>query len=279
MAMQEKPQDEATAIPAAPVSTDIPVEGHHDEEALGMEVHRPKSVHNWREFLGEIGVIVIGVLIALGAQQAVEAWHQRDVAEKSMAAIRAEAAGAAGVFEERRLTQPCVDRKLKQIDKIMFLARPTGRLPDIGEIGRPPARPLQSAAWAEAQANGAALHFPDRERVSLSLTYSVVGGYSANLAAEQEMWSTIALLEHEPGRIDGSLLADISTTLARLHYLSGSNGLYAQQEFDTIRGLGIQPDYSITSGAGQEHDRPRMIAMIHMRSICAPLTVDGKPAV
>lgn len=42
-----------------------------------MDVHKPKPWHNWREFLAEIATIVIGVLIALGAEQAVEWLHWR----------------------------------------------------------------------------------------------------------------------------------------------------------------------------------------------------------
>ena len=30
-----------------------------------MHIHRPRSAHSFREFLSEIGVIVVGVLIAL----------------------------------------------------------------------------------------------------------------------------------------------------------------------------------------------------------------------
>lgn len=37
-----------------------------------MDIHKPKPIHNWREFLSEIGVIVLGVLIALGAEQSIE---------------------------------------------------------------------------------------------------------------------------------------------------------------------------------------------------------------
>ncbi len=37
-----------------------------------MHIHLPKPLHGWREFVGEVGVIVIGVLIALGAEQVVE---------------------------------------------------------------------------------------------------------------------------------------------------------------------------------------------------------------
>ncbi len=43
-----------------------------------MKVHFPQPLHGWREFAGEVGVIVLGVLIALGAQQAVEWAHFRN---------------------------------------------------------------------------------------------------------------------------------------------------------------------------------------------------------
>jgi type IV secretory pathway VirB2 component (pilin) len=40
-----------------------------------MQVHLPEPLHGWREFAGEVGIIVLGVLIALAAQQIVEAIH------------------------------------------------------------------------------------------------------------------------------------------------------------------------------------------------------------
>ena len=43
-----------------------------------MQFHLPKPLHGWREFAGEVGIIVLGVLIALGAQQVAESIHQRE---------------------------------------------------------------------------------------------------------------------------------------------------------------------------------------------------------
>lgn len=31
--------------------------------------HIPRPLHGWREFVGEVGIIVLGVLIALGFEQ------------------------------------------------------------------------------------------------------------------------------------------------------------------------------------------------------------------
>jgi len=44
-----------------------------------MEVHKPKLVENWRELFREWGIIVLGVLTALLAEQAVQSveWHHK----------------------------------------------------------------------------------------------------------------------------------------------------------------------------------------------------------
>ena len=39
-----------------------------------MRFHLPEPMHGWREFVGEIAIVVVGVLIALAAQQVVESW-------------------------------------------------------------------------------------------------------------------------------------------------------------------------------------------------------------
>jgi hypothetical protein len=55
-----------------------------------MEIHKPKSWRGWSEFVKEIGTIVIGVLIAIGAEQAVEALHHRAQAREMAEKLRTE---------------------------------------------------------------------------------------------------------------------------------------------------------------------------------------------
>lgn len=55
-----------------------------------MHFHLPKPLHGWREFVGEVGIIVLGVLIALGAEQIIDdiRWHQK--VERTKAELNAE---------------------------------------------------------------------------------------------------------------------------------------------------------------------------------------------
>jgi hypothetical protein len=46
--------------------------------AAMAHLHVPKPLHGWREFVGEVGIIVLGVLIALATQQLVQRFHDRE---------------------------------------------------------------------------------------------------------------------------------------------------------------------------------------------------------
>src|SRR3954464_2108182 len=63
------------AAPASSPPSSAPPSATPEEPSV--EFHKPKPVHNWREFLAEIGVVVIGVCIALAAEQTVEWLHWR----------------------------------------------------------------------------------------------------------------------------------------------------------------------------------------------------------
>ena len=55
-----------------------------------MDIHKANPVHGWRDFAKEVGIIVLGVLIALGAEQIAQAVHWRYQVEQSRQAMRLE---------------------------------------------------------------------------------------------------------------------------------------------------------------------------------------------
>jgi hypothetical protein len=73
-----------------------------------MKLRLPRPLHGWREFGGEVGIIVLGVLIALGAQQIVESLHERYLARQAEKHIRAELAYDSAFAAERVAIGDCL---------------------------------------------------------------------------------------------------------------------------------------------------------------------------
>ena len=76
----------------------------------------PTPLHGWRAFAGEVGVVVLGVLIALGANAIVDDWQWRDKISHAEAAMRLELAQDDGPQAYGRVViGPCLDAELARI--------------------------------------------------------------------------------------------------------------------------------------------------------------------
>ena len=240
-----------------------------------MKIQLPKLLRGWRAFFGEVGIIVLGVLIALGIGEVADGLRWDDRARDSVRSIRAEWGQNGGVFEERALLQPCLDRRLAELESIIRKAGHTGRLPDIGEIGRPPLRPLTADAWKQVTASETLLHIDANQAKLFTAGYTQVERHIPSALDEQDMWAALRVLEHSPGTIGDTLLADAATTLARLKSKTFMNGLVAQQEFEAGRGIGIPTSYFLIFD--REGSRDEVLDGLRARSICKSLLVDGMP--
>ena len=241
-----------------------------------MHLHLPKPVHGWRAFASEVGIIVIAILLALGAEQLVESNHWRHQAEKGRHAIDLELSHAAGVFEERLLVQPCLDRRLKEVDTLLRDARRTGRLEGFAEIGRPPSRPIENEAWSTAVSSGLLQHFNQTDRNTLSILAAQIASYDQDLVEEQRAWATLRMIERSPGPLSDGIMTEASATVARLQFQSWINGLVAGQMLEQIKGIKVPVSYfSIFDREGTRAGVERLTAT---RSVCRPLASDT-PAV
>lgn len=81
-----------------------------------MHVHLPKPLHGWRAFIGEVGIIVLGVLIALSFEQLADGWRWREKIRRAEAAMRAELSRDDGPQAYARvLIGPCLDQQITRI--------------------------------------------------------------------------------------------------------------------------------------------------------------------
>jgi hypothetical protein len=139
-----------------------------------MHVHLPKPLHGWREFTGEVGIIVIGVLIALSFEALVEElkWHNK-VAEARLQ-LRHEVGHDLALLDSRISQVHCVDQRLSQLALILTRASASGRLPPIGFISAPGSYTWPQAAWESQLAADTATHFPAQQIGAIGRVYSYI---------------------------------------------------------------------------------------------------------
>jgi hypothetical protein len=81
-----------------------------------MEVHS-KPVHSWRELLSEIGVIVIGVIIALSAEQVVETIHWKHKVADAELAMGRELSGDLAFAAGQLALKDCATRYFNRMEE------------------------------------------------------------------------------------------------------------------------------------------------------------------
>ncbi len=115
-----------------------------------MDIHKPKPVHNLREFFGEIIIIVIGILIALGLEQVVESAHWRERVQETQKQIKSEVSSDVEAAALWLSAAPCLDQQVAKIEQGLWLARQSGRYEGSDRFAPPLVR-FQSEAWLNAR--------------------------------------------------------------------------------------------------------------------------------
>jgi hypothetical protein len=88
-----------------------------------------------RTFLGDVGIFVLGVLVALIIGEVPNASRQRVEATRTMVAVRAGMFDNSTSFEVTSRLVKCANRRLDAVPQELAQLRRTGRRPAIGEDG------------------------------------------------------------------------------------------------------------------------------------------------
>lgn len=166
-----------------------------------MHFHLPKPLHGWREFFGEVGIIVVGVLIALAAEQLVDEIHWRAETRATRNALYSEVRDNLSAAEFRASQQDCIDRRLGEIATI-FRTHADGR-PIIltGAIGRPMYYGTSSETWDVAVSSQAVAHMPLHEKLDFAFSYLLFANMKDVQNREQDAWLKLNVL-NDPGVLD-----------------------------------------------------------------------------
>lgn len=139
-----------------------------------MDVHKPKLVHNWREFLKEYAIIVVGVLTALFAEQAVQSieWHQK--VDAAIADMNNELSSGDGPQAYQRLAMhECVATQLNALQASLENGDRLRSRHLIDSLWVPN-RTWDSLAREAATASDVAAHMPHLRMLEYRIAYEMV---------------------------------------------------------------------------------------------------------
>jgi hypothetical protein len=221
-----------------------------------MHFHLPKPLHGWREFTGEVGIIVIGVLIALGAEQVVSAARQRQDAAAADSIIRSELDLNLGRLKSRMGIHGCMDRRIEEIQGILDKAADNPDIATPSWIGRPQYWTFLSARWqAESQAGRAALIDPDK-LAQYGIMYAKMQDLLTEMTLEQSDWAKLRTLERVR-RLEPAEAFELNTVLQDARYRNWRLALVSSQLFEQGDTLGLHASRNSTPASA---------------SVCLPIT-------
>ncbi len=156
-----------------------------------MQLHFPKPLHGWREFAGEVGVIVLGVLIALAAQQVAQSFQWRGDVADLRASIRAEMNRNLFTYPVRTKQKTCINARLDELQRWLegWRAGRPQRL--IGPIGIPISLVIRTSAW-DGRDPATLSHMPIAEKLEYGFLYSEFANNEVHRLDERAAWIELA---------------------------------------------------------------------------------------
>lgn len=151
----------------------------------------PTPIKGWRTFWGEVGIIVLGVLIALGAQQIVEAWQWRKEVAGFRDAVREEMNLDLGTYTYRAKQKPCITAQLNELQRWLDGWRDGRGERLLGPIGMTTSHVIRTNVWDSRDPETFA-HMPRHEKLEYSFLYSEFANNEVHRLDERDAWIQLA---------------------------------------------------------------------------------------
>lgn len=188
-----------------------PMTAPRASEAAVEVHHAPKPFHGWREFLKEYGIIVLGVLTALGAEAVVEKLHEASLSNQAREAVEGELNVDLTALSRRVGQEACIGRRLDEIRAILDRAEAGGPFTPPTTIGVPPWGIAYAQRWQAATAGGRTSLLSSEEQRAFGRVYAQFEVLSQKQVEERQIWTQLRGLKElrrlSPGMIEHQRMA------------------------------------------------------------------------
>lgn len=201
-----------------------------------MHIHLPKPIHGWKQFFNEVAIIVLGIAIALGAEEAIAHWNTERQAERSLDAIRDEVANNLGQVQARLATRDCLDRRLAEVSR--FIEAPKDPRPTW--VGRPQMWIFNTSSLQAATSYGSLTALDPETQMKIATIYAGLSGFSEFEKDEQYAWAELRSIS-EDHKLSEADLASLRQAVQRARLAAWALNINGEQAIAAGRALGVSP--------------------------------------
>jgi hypothetical protein len=206
-----------------------------------MRFQLPKPLHGWREFAGEIGIIVMGVIIALALGQSAQAWQWRQEVGDARDSIHREMAFDLALAGDRLRVAKCIDRHIADAEQRIEVVAQNGETPPANANLEDPGRMLLSGDYDAQVAAQNLVHFPSAELSALGVFYDQVRDMREWNMAEDAAWGDLALLSTGDKKLGPFDVALLRRDLQAVKNYEALTVLNSRRQIERGRELGVAP--------------------------------------
>jgi hypothetical protein len=173
-----------------------------------MRIRLFTPIDGWRKFLGEIGVVVLGVVIALAAGEVVETIHGNNEVASAKEALRAELNHNLGAIAFLQNQQACLDQRLDEIESWAKSWRGgSPRALDVDGAG-PEVYTMHSSVWEVIKTGQTASRMSLMDKLDYARIYDDLQTVSTSIVTERQAWRTIAEISFRR-RLDDAAIGSV----------------------------------------------------------------------
>lgn len=202
----------------------------------------------WPAFWSEIVIVVLGVAIALAANEAVQDWTWRNKVEDAETRLQGDIAWTFLWAAEKYVSRPCVDAQLAALGRNVLESTTTLKpVPvvtnnqlSLSYVVRMPNRPYRFPVWEALLADGTASHFTSQRQAFLGRISDEMAQAGSSEAETRSLMGRL-LVMRDPIQLDPVVRADLLTQINQLRSLTAFEALNAQQRMRRIFDAGSAP--------------------------------------
>ena len=146
--------------------------------------------HGWNAVAWELGIVTVGVLLALGTQEAAQGLHWRSEVKETRSALDAELSRDLAAFNYRLDESPCITDRMAELQKWGESFRGGRPLRLKHPIINTPGFAIRTEVWDLVDSDIAS-RIPLKDRLNYSGLYSGMKSFKDAQSQEDEAWQTL----------------------------------------------------------------------------------------